>query len=792
MPTQHGTGGRAGTVARGLGALLLLGALLVGLPALLLGVVGLPTSVPSATVVLQALTSPDDGTVFTAAAATVGWLAWALFAGSTLIEAIALAGRGRPAPAATRPGLPALAGPRRLAAHLLTAVILLGHAAHPGATAAAPPAITAVALAADRPPPAIPPPAQAAAAKPGAQDGHPAMAPGRPTAQPGVEVVVVRGDTLWGLAERHLGAGGQWPRIAQANYGRPQPDGRTLTDAHWIYPGWRLVVPTAAPGPAPRSAPQRHRPAGATAPTAGGASTPAPHPNPPPTPARSPAARPDVGAARLPSSRATAPDGSELPPARSPETPQLPRPEPVRGTLAPPAAGSRSGAAGQTELLAASLAGAGLLAAGLAAELRRRRRRQSRNRPSGYRIHVAEADPARAEAAIRAAADVGGASALQAILRSLATVPAGGAGGSPAAAVLAVQLSPTALTVRLTGPRPAPDGWTAAAGDAWRLDPAGRAHLLAAPPRSVVDPLPGLVTAGSTADGDYLLLNLAGCGVATLTGPDQTQVHRQLQTMALELATAGWGGPWFELATVGLPELNGFDRAVPYPDLTAALAALRAWVGDAEDACREHAAADAVTARAAGRDDDRLQPMVLVSAHPASAGELAELAELTSRLPGLAGALLPAGGNTGRANDAAPGGAVLELTDAGTLRIPALHAELHPVALAPGDITAIQALFATADAPARPAPRPPIFRRIWRPKSTRCRIWPTTPARPNRRKTPRPPARRPLQQAGCASSTPTTTPPAPPTARTRRRRWWRRRCWCGSSDHPTSPARPAR
>ncbi len=35
----------------------------------------------------------------------------------------------------------------------------------------------------------------------------------------------------------------RWPEIAQANYGRPQPDGGELTDAHWIYPGWVLILP---------------------------------------------------------------------------------------------------------------------------------------------------------------------------------------------------------------------------------------------------------------------------------------------------------------------------------------------------------------------------------------------------------------------------------------------------------------------------------------------------------------------------------------------------------------------
>ena len=54
---------------------------------------------------------------------------------------------------------------------------------------------------------------------------------------------VKRGDTLWGLAERHLGDGHRYREILDLNLGHPQPDGRALTDAHWLYPGWQLHLP---------------------------------------------------------------------------------------------------------------------------------------------------------------------------------------------------------------------------------------------------------------------------------------------------------------------------------------------------------------------------------------------------------------------------------------------------------------------------------------------------------------------------------------------------------------------
>jgi LysM repeat protein len=67
--------------------------------------------------------------------------------------------------------------------------------------------------------------------------------------------VVQRGDTLWGIAERQLGDPLDWSEIYRLNEGRPQPDGRTLTDPHWIDPGWTLVMPEGPTPTRPSSAP---------------------------------------------------------------------------------------------------------------------------------------------------------------------------------------------------------------------------------------------------------------------------------------------------------------------------------------------------------------------------------------------------------------------------------------------------------------------------------------------------------------------------------------------------------
>ena len=58
-----------------------------------------------------------------------------------------------------------------------------------------------------------------------------------------IEHLVQRRDTLWDLAERYLGDGYRASELFELNRGRPQPDGRSLTDPGLIRPGWVLQHP---------------------------------------------------------------------------------------------------------------------------------------------------------------------------------------------------------------------------------------------------------------------------------------------------------------------------------------------------------------------------------------------------------------------------------------------------------------------------------------------------------------------------------------------------------------------
>ena len=200
---------------RGLGALAALLFLLVGIPAALVALTGdpLPQEVGWETV-RRALLRPDDGTLLLGLITVVGWIAWLVFAISTLAEAIELGSRHR-----IRLRLPGLAGPQRLVAGLLLSVIAMAGAS---STVQADPL--------SGPPAGLP-------AKPTKPDPTPPTA--RPVAVPdlGHVHIVKTGDDLWSLSEDYYGDGRQWRKIAVANP-------KLLTGGpDRLQPGWRLTIP---------------------------------------------------------------------------------------------------------------------------------------------------------------------------------------------------------------------------------------------------------------------------------------------------------------------------------------------------------------------------------------------------------------------------------------------------------------------------------------------------------------------------------------------------------------------
>jgi LysM domain len=249
--TLQTTRPRIADVGKGLAALAGVAVLVAGVPVALLAWVGspLPAEVPSVSEVTGAIRDtyiPDSFLV--KALALVCWLVWAELLASLLVEAVALA-RGRKAGA-----VPFAGRVQRTAARLVAGVALLGvliatrgssgpDRAEPSSLL--PPAGTLVTYVTD--------PVEAPA-----QPAPPAPAP----AGPAPTYEVQRRDTLWDIAERHLGDPFRWSEIFELNRGRPQADGTCLTDPDLIYAGWVLDLPAdavglapPAPSPAPDAAP---------------------------------------------------------------------------------------------------------------------------------------------------------------------------------------------------------------------------------------------------------------------------------------------------------------------------------------------------------------------------------------------------------------------------------------------------------------------------------------------------------------------------------------------------------
>lgn len=242
---------------RAAGALAVLLALLVAVPAGLAGTIGNPTAGFG-----DLLVGDVTDTALIGLLAGVAWLAWAQFAFATVVELFAAA-RGIRAPMPI-PGV--LSGQQQLARTLVAAVFLLGPAAasatlSPGGLAYLPaPTPATVSLPAVSLSAASTPSGQGAStADTGLQtagsapvDRGPSPA-ARPAGDAGTVVYVVPAAgqgpvTLWDIAEARLGSGERWQEIWALNEGREQPGGATFRVPGRLLPGWTVLVPGPATG----------------------------------------------------------------------------------------------------------------------------------------------------------------------------------------------------------------------------------------------------------------------------------------------------------------------------------------------------------------------------------------------------------------------------------------------------------------------------------------------------------------------------------------------------------------
>ncbi|HEX8858747.1 MAG TPA: hypothetical protein VGC06_06560, partial [Actinomycetes bacterium] len=405
-------------VLAGLVSIVALLALLGGVPYALATWIGwpLPRQLPALS--MQTLRAPVDSGTLINLLALVVWLAWAQFTACVIIELKAAAsGSGLP------PRMP-LGGLNQLLARQLVAAVLLLTSSAAGL---APTRLAAIGGGAPHHrPPAVTVTVDAHATS---DVGKRASVAARQEAVRATEasahgvrkVYVVQPpqgrhhESLWEIAERHLGDGRRYREIFELNHGKEQPDGDRLSLASLIRPGWVLDMPADAVG------------------------------------VRVVHDQATTGAVPAPSSGAHARSGSgagagaALHEAPAPAERQSPG------------------------MAALELSAAALLAAGLLAALGRKRRQQLWHRAFGRRIVLPSGDAAAAEEAIRIGADAEAAHLLDVGLRALSRTLASAGRSLPT--VYAARLTAEGLELQLAPADPrAPEPWRALAGGAtWRL-----------------------------------------------------------------------------------------------------------------------------------------------------------------------------------------------------------------------------------------------------------------------------------------------------------------------------------
>lgn len=574
--------GRAGQVVAGVASAAVLLAVLVGLPVLLTAIA--PLAVPHGTTgwrdVLDVLGRRDDGGLLMLALTVLAWGAWLVMATSVLVEVVSVA-RRRPTPQ-----IPLLKVPQQGAAALVAAVVLTlapagtapgsSHVPAPPDLAKAPNAVSRTtsgtySATADR------------IGTPTVRDESAASRTGTKlvavrTTEPTVRVK--RHDTLWALAERHLGSGPRYREIVALNLGRPQADGRSLTDAHWIYPGWVLRLPADAVG------------VGTTA----RATAPRPATRPPVVDAAAAAA--DRGPVDRPGSGAG--EGLDLADRAALAAAVTTR------AAGPPAAQART-AADESSVVAPVLAlGLGALTVGtVLAEVTRQRRRRQGIRAVGERLPQPVQRTERAERLLRAVTDDGRSARIRSGLQHLAESCR--TSGRVLPEVTWVRVSATTLELVLAADDPdvvPPFALTSPRIWSWSGDVDHGPEC-----EDLPDPYPALVTVG--LDGDELVLvNLEAAGTLRVAG-EPSRSTPVMAAMTADLMGRNRSGS----VTVSVA---GSD--VPIPPVAARTAAstesaaaqLDAHQGAVRDVLAQCGVADIRQARSAGVADETWVPEIVL------------------------------------------------------------------------------------------------------------------------------------------------------------------------------------
>ncbi|WP_181407716.1 LysM peptidoglycan-binding domain-containing protein [Nocardioides sambongensis] len=363
----------------------------------------------------------------------------------------------------------------------------------------------------------------------------------------GSTYVVQQGDTLSEIAEERIGDAAAYPRIVEASDDTVQPDGARLRDPDLIRPGWNLTIP-------------HHGPPSTTEPDGGSATQ-----NVPPRPGRGDA-------------------------TRTPAPPPAPGAHPADAPTSPPSSSEATSDVVPGWVLPGLTGTGAVLAGSLLLVLRQHRRTQLRYRRPG-RIVAPPPDelrPAEKTAQVTGSVSAPKVDVLDRALRDLAAA-------GPAPRVEIAFLDDDLISLSLAQEQALPPPWTGA-GRSWKVP------LTADFTRAdgTDPPYPLLVSVGA-AEGRLVLVNLEELRCTSLTG----QPSRCLDLgrhIAAELSLNPWA-TLVEIDTLGL----GTELATIDP--------LRLHTHEAEDAHFLEQLTAELESEATDIEPDRFRALVATTSH---------------------------------------------------------------------------------------------------------------------------------------------------------------------------------
>lgn len=556
-------------------------------------------------------------------------------------------------------------------------------------------------------------------------------------------VTVVRLDSLWSIAERHLGDGERWTEIAALNDGRRMNDGRVFTATSPIHPGWELRLPApntdrSTEGPSAVTVEQGDTlwdlsvellGNGARFPELFDASRDLEQPVPLQDPDKIypgqriavPAEDSSAGAVAHPAPRAhrdsAAPAAGDEPAAvvsrpdigaDAQRATQSPATDPAPAVSASPdgdaASGSVVGPVGEAEdasqvpgwVLPAFAAGGGLLAGALLIGVRQRRAAAGRKRCPG---RVPAPTPAAAVDVERSIAVAGATAAdfieqLDLILKRLSDAVRATATELPK--LVAVEVTESSIGLHLRAPLEPPAPWISTDdGRVWVVD-----RTIA--PVELEDlrgpePWPLLVTVGTDANGATWLLNLEGV-VLSVSG-DRDRGRDFVRYLAAEIACNPWS-LWTDLDLVGV----GAEMATIAPsrihhhqDAAAVAGAARAAAIKTIDWLNQTGDADVPAGRCRDTEADAWPSRMLILGASDGEAEVDALAGLVSTQEARTATALVVTSEEGR-------GLHLVIDEQGRLVAPAVGLVLNAVGMTQREAEAAALLLTHLDAAADVAP----------------------------------------------------------------------------------------